>query len=117
MDLHALDLILRILQVVFLPIVGLLIKLILDQRKSQKEEQKANAKDHTDFEKRLSAAEACLKSAPTEEAIHDLALTIEKFGGSLRVAVEKIEGVDRLVTRLERIVTRHEDYMLNGGKS
>lgn len=116
MDFDTLDLILRILQVVVIPIVGLLGKLILDLRKEQQKDQTANSKDHTDFEKRLSDAEACLRLVPSEKAIHDLALTIQDFGGDLRVAVEKIEGVDRLVGRLERIVTRHEDYMLNGGK-
>lgn len=116
MDFHTLDLILRILQIVVIPITFGLIKLIRDQRKDQRKDQEENAKAHASLDKRLSDAEACLRSVPSEEAIHDLALTIQQFGGDLRVAVEKIEGVDRLVGRLERIVTRHEDYMLNGGK-
>jgi len=111
-----LDILLRILQVVVIPIVVVLVKLIRDQRKDQREDQEANAKAHAAFDKRLTTAEACLKNVPSEEALHDLALTIRSFGGDLRVAVEKIEGMGRIVGRLEKVVTRHEDYMLNGGK-
>ena len=117
MDFATLDLILRILQVVVLPIVGVLIKLILAQRKEQRKDQEANTKAHAAFDVRLTTTEACLKNVPSEEALHDLALTIRGFGGDLRVAVEKIEGMGRIVGRLEKVVTRHEDYMLNGGKS
>lgn len=116
MDFDTLDLILRILQVVVLPIVGVLVKLILDQRKDQRKDQEANAEAHTAFDKRLTTAEACLKNVPSEEALHDLALAVRDLGGDLRVAVEKIEGIGRIVGRLEKVVTRHEDYMLNGGK-
>ncbi|OIQ51027.1 hypothetical protein BerOc1_02972 [Pseudodesulfovibrio hydrargyri] len=105
MELHHIDLALRIVQVVVLPIVGMLLKLLLDQRRQLAE-----------LDRRITTAEACLKNVPSEEALHDLALTIRGFGGDLRVAVEKIEGMGRIVGRLEKVVTRHEDYMLNGGK-
>jgi hypothetical protein len=104
-DLHYIDLALRIVQVVVLPIIGILLKLLLDQRSQLSE-----------LDRRITTAEACLKNVPSEEALHDLALTIRGFGGDLRVAVEKIEGMGRIVGRLEKVVTRHEDYMLNGGK-
>jgi hypothetical protein len=104
-DLHYIDLVLRIVQVVVLPILGILLKLLLDQRKQA-----------SDLDKRLTTAEACLKNVPSEKTLHELALNIRSFGGDLHVAVEKIEGVGRIVDRLERVVTRHEDFLLKGGK-
>jgi len=111
-DFHTLDLILRIVQVVVIPVVGVLIKLLLDQRKDQRQQTKTLA----GFDKRLTTAEACLRNVPSEKTLHELALTIQNFGGDLHVAVEKIEGMGRIVDRLERVVTRHEDFLLNGGK-
>lgn len=105
MDFSTLDIIIRIIQVVVLPILGVLIKLLLDQRKQM-----------ADLDKRVTTAEACLRNVPSEKTLHELALTIRSFGGDLHVAVEKIEGMGRIVDRLERVVTRHEEFLLNGGK-
>jgi len=104
-DTHLIDLALRIIQVVVLPICGVLLKLLLDQRKQV-----------ASLDSRITKAEACLENAPTEKTLHELALTIRSFGGDLHVAVEKIEGMGRIVDRLEKVVTRHEDFLLHGGK-
>ena len=75
MDLHYIDLTLRIVQVIVLPIIGVLLKLLLDQRKQL-----------SDLDTRLSKAEACLEKAPSEKTLHELALTLRSFGGDLHVA-------------------------------
>jgi hypothetical protein len=104
MDAQTIDFILRIVQVVVLPILAFLIKLLLDQRKQL-----------YSLDCRLTKAESRLQTVPSEKAMHELALTIRSFGGDLHVAVERIEGVGRIVDRLERVVTRHEDFLLNNG--
>lgn len=40
----------------------------------------------------------------------------EKLAGSIDVLNQKINGFGESVDRLERTVSRHEDYLLNGGK-
>lgn len=104
MDAQIIDFILRIIQVVVLPILLFLIKLFIDLRKQL-----------SSFDTRLTKAETCLQNVPSEKALHELALAIHNFGGNLHVAVEKIEGVGRIVERLERVVARHEDFLLNNG--
>lgn len=96
MDLQILDLIFRFIQIAVLPLVGFLLKRIYD------------------LEKRLSKAETCLDKVPSEDALHELALSIRAFGGDLKVVVEKIDGLGRIVDRVDRVVSRHEDYLLNG---
>jgi hypothetical protein len=92
-------------QVVVLPIIGVLLKLLLDQRKQL-----------SCLDNRLTKAEAYLENVPGDKSLHELALSLRSFGGDLHVAVEKIEGMGRIVDRLERVVTRHEDFLLGGGK-
>jgi hypothetical protein len=104
MDLPTLDIILRLIQVVVLPIVGYLIKLLLDLRK-----------ESTALEKRISQIEACLTSVPSGAALHELALSITGLRGDLKVVTEKIDGLGQVVSRVERVVGRHEEYLLNGG--
>ncbi len=105
MDFKTFDILVRILQVVVLPVLGILIKLLMDQRKQI-----------SSLEGRMTEAEVCLKNAPTEKTLHELALNLRAFAGDLHVTVEKIEGMGRIVDRLERVVTRHEEFLLNGGK-
>lgn len=104
MDMQHLDILLRIVQVVVLPIVGVLLKLLLDQRKQLAK-----------LDARLTQAEACLQTVPSEKVLHELDLTIREVGGDLHVAVEKISGLAAIVDRVELMVSRHEDFLLNNG--
>lgn len=104
MDLPTIDIILRIVQIVVLPIVGWLIKLLHDLRR-----------DSAALELRVGQIETCLASVPSESALHELALSITGLRGDLKVAVEKIDGLGKVVSRVEQVVGRHEDYLLNGG--
>ena len=103
-EMATLDIILRIVQVFVLPIVGYLIKQLLDLRS-----------DSAALEKRISKVETCLASVPSGAELHELALSITGLRGDLRVTTEKIDGLDKVVCRVERVVSRHEDYLLNGG--
>ena len=101
----ALEVLLRIFQVLVVPGLGVLVSVLLAQRKKI-----------TELEQRLTRAEVCLASVPSEKVMHELDLSIRDFGGNLHVAVEKIEGLRGIVERVERVVSRHEDFLLNGGK-
>jgi len=103
-DLHILDIILRIIQIVLLPLVAFVVKILLDQRKQL-----------NSLDRRITTAESCLEQVPSEKVLHELSLTIRDFGGDLQVAVEKIEGLRNIVDRVERVVARHEEYLLHGG--
>lgn len=105
MDMQLFDIILRIAQVVVLPFAAFLGKILFEQRRQMAQ-----------LERRITKAEACLENVPSEKVLHELALTLRAFGGDLKVAGEKIEGLGRIVERVERVVARHEDFLLNGGK-
>jgi len=105
------DIFLRIVQVILIPLLGLLLKFYWDQRKKVDDLKD----DHDKLKERLTKAESCLEKVPTEETLHKLAINLTALGGDLKAVVEKIEGMNKSVERMERVVTRHEDFLLNNG--
>ncbi len=49
-------------------------------------------------------------------AMHDLQISITELKGDLKTMSAVIEGRNRLMERLETIVERHEDHLLDGSK-
>jgi uncharacterized protein HemX len=81
-------------------------------------EQERGRRRH-DFENltaRLTRAEARLDDAPTGKALHEVAVSIERLSGDLRSAVTRMDGMDRLVQRLEAVAQRQEDYIVGLSK-
>jgi len=55
-------------------------------------------------------------SMPGHAALHQLELTLASMGGDLREMRAVMEGNAKVMQRLELVVTRHEDHLLDGGK-
>lgn len=53
---------------------------------------------------------------PGHQALHQLELTLASMGGDLREMRAVMEGNAKVMARLEMVVTRHEDHLLDGGK-
>lgn len=104
MTLPDVDAVLRIVQVVLLPVVGWVAKLLLNLRK-----------EYAALEGRVSKIETCMDNTPSGAALHELSLSIAGLRGDLKVATEKIGGLGQVVNRVEQVVARHEDFLLNGG--
>lgn len=60
---------------------------------------------------RLMKAETRLEGVPTAAALHELSSTVIRMSGDLKVMATRMDGVDRLVTRFEKVLDRQEDWL------
>lgn len=68
------------------------------------------------LDKRMTRAEGVVENMPNAEVVHSLALLIEGLSGDVQALGKQVEGVKDLVERVERVVARHEEHLLNGGR-
>lgn len=78
---------------------------------------KAGDKRITALEKRASVIEQKISSLPEKDDMHRLELEMVKMTGSLSQIQAVMEGNAKIMERLETIVSRHEDHLLDGGKT
>lgn len=98
------DIVLRLLQILVLPaMIWVLRSFTLINR------------ELTILRERLSKAEARLDDTPNSKSVHELALSVERMSGNLKALGERMGGMDRIVDRVEKVLNRHEDFLLNGG--
>lgn len=126
--LDTMDFALRVLQILVIPAtvwvwrsfarVDKELEVLRAQLANRTAEIKAGmAEDLGKLRERLSTAEARLNDVPSGGALHDLAISIERLRGDVKAVVERLTGVDRVVERMDKILSRQEDYLLkNGGK-
>lgn len=64
----------------------------------------------------VNTLERCVTGMPDTQTVHDLALAMERFSGDVRTLQQRVEGSVEILERVERVVARHEDHLLNGGR-
>lgn len=67
-------------------------------------------------EARIAAVEQTIQSMPGKDDMHTLQIELVKMAGSLNEMRAVMEGNSKIMARLEIIVSRHEDHLLDGGK-
>ncbi len=67
-------------------------------------------------ELRLQSIEQTVRGLPGRDDLHGLQLEMARIGGSLQTMQAVMEGNSQIMRRLEAIVTRHEEHLLDGGK-
>lgn len=66
---------------------------------------------------RITRTEDILAAMPDAQALHDLALLIERLSGDVRTLGERVGGYGQIMERVEKVVARHENYLLhNNGR-
>lgn len=63
----------------------------------------------TDHDQRITALEQSMRSLPVKDDLHGVQLALSEMRGDLR-------EMRAIMGRMETIVTRHEDHLLDGGK-
>ena len=102
--LRVLQVILIILQVILIPAAGWLIKAYI-----------ASRKEIADLNNRITKNEERLEKLPGSGDWHDLALSIESMRGDLKAVVSKVDGVEKVMDRMDGVLSRQEEYLLNCG--
>lgn len=67
-------------------------------------------------EARIARLEQTVQSLPASQDMHQLQLRLVEIAGDLKALAAVMEGNTKVMTRLEQIVSRHEDHLLEGGK-
>lgn len=82
---------------------------------------RANAKKIEDHGKRLdghdlrlSGVEQTVATLPTKDDVSKLLLAMEQMRGDVNVMRAEMEGTTAIMSRLENIVSRHENHLLGG---
>lgn len=65
---------------------------------------------------RVAALEQAQRSMPTKDDMHALHLGMSEMRGDMKAMRASMEGNAKVMGRLETIVTRHEDHLLEGSK-
>ncbi|QFQ88253.1 DUF2730 family protein [Paracoccus kondratievae] len=77
---------------------------------------KAGSERMDRLDARLASVEQTLRAQPSKEDLHQLHLTIKEMQGEMKTMNAIMEGNNKIMARLETIVARHEDHLLDGVK-
>lgn len=72
--------------------------------------------ERAEIESRLTRVESTVDNLPGQKEIHGVQLTLANINGELREMRAVMAGNSQIMSRLENIVSRHEDHLLDGGK-
>lgn len=97
--------------------VGAIIYAFFANRQKETEARfKEGSKRMDRHEGRISSLEQTIQSMPGKDDMHKLQIELVKQTGSLNEMRAVMEGNSNIMARLEIIVSRHEDHLLDGGK-
>ncbi|MCA8880374.1 MAG: DUF2730 family protein [Rhodobacteraceae bacterium] len=74
----------------------------------------AGAKRLDDLDRRTQTLEQVIQTLPGKDDLHSLEIGMTKISGQLDVMTEAMSGHREIMKRLETIVSRHEDHLLEG---
>lgn len=67
-------------------------------------------------DQRIASIEQTVKEMPGKDDMHKLELQMARIGGTMERMEAVMEGNQKIMSRLELIVSRHEDHLLDGAK-
>lgn len=70
----------------------------------------------TALEQRISASEQTQRALPSKDDIHELELSMERLKGEMKTLSQVMAGQSQITERMEAILNRHEDHLLQGGR-
>lgn len=70
----------------------------------------------TGLDRRVEVLAARLDDVPTRTALHELALSNVSLSGDLKAMTTRMDGLAEAIGRLEKIIDRQEDHLLQGGR-
>jgi tetrahydromethanopterin S-methyltransferase subunit G len=66
------------------------------------------------IDSRVQAVEQMQRAGPTKDDLHRLELALGEIKGEMRAIGASMDGNNKVMERLETIVSRHEDHLLEG---
>ncbi|WP_417726191.1 DUF2730 family protein [Roseovarius sp.] len=109
------DLFWKGLGVVF-PMLVAIYTFLATRRKDLDKKLEAGHERMDRHEARLSRLEQAVQNMPGKDDMHALQLELVRQTGSMEKMAAVMEGNAMITARLEAIVSRHEQHLLDGGK-
>lgn len=75
----------------------------------------AGARRMDALDARVAATESGLQAMPGQGEVHRLELHMAQMAGDLRVVSQRLQGNHEMLTRIESVVSRHEDHLRDSG--
>lgn len=88
----------------------------VNRKKDTDERFAAGSKRMDKHDTDIASLKQSVRSMPGKDDIHALQLEAVKQTGALREMQAVMDGNAKIMSRLETIVSRHEDHLLDGGK-
>lgn len=101
---ETLNLILKVVQILVVPLAGLFVRQIMSLRKEVES-----------LRVKVTENEAKLCNMPDSNALHDIALALERLRGDMVGLGAEMGGVKDVLQKVDRIVERQETFLLNNG--
>lgn len=70
----------------------------------------------TALEQRITASEQTQRALPSKDDIHELELSMERLKGEMKTLSQVMAGQSAITERMESILNRHEDHLLQSGR-
>ena len=70
----------------------------------------------TALEQRITASEQTQRALPSKDDIHELELSMERLKGERKTLSQVMAGQSAITERMESILNRHEDHLLQSGR-
>lgn len=86
------------------------------RRQDVDERFKAGSDRMRALEGRTAALEQTVDSMPGKDELHRIELHMERMTGEMKAMSASQRGTNDILRRLESIVSRHEDHLLENGK-
>ncbi|WP_306043408.1 DUF2730 family protein [Mameliella sp. MMSF_3552] len=98
---------------ILLSFAAMIVAVIRTRRSEVDERFKAGSDRMDRHEARIARAEQTISGMPSKDDVHSIQLSIAEMSGSLNRMEAVIGGNAQIMQRLETIVSRHEDHLLN----
>lgn len=109
------DVILRTMPIL-ISLAAMLVAVVRTRRSEVDERFKVGADRMDRHESRLQTLEQTVNHLPSTQDVHKIQLSIAEMTGLLGRMEATMEGNAKIMQRLETIVSRHEDHLLNDRK-
>lgn len=86
------------------------------RRQDVDERFKAGSDRMRALEARTAALEQTVDTLPGKDELHKIELHMERLAGEMKAMATSQRGTNDILRRLESIVSRHEDHLLENGK-
>lgn len=80
------------------------------------QERKADGERMERLDARIASMEQSMRILPGRDDLHELQLSMRSMQGDMKALTAVMEGNAQIMTRIETVVGRHEQHLLDGGK-